>query len=60
MYGSDQSASLEIRGMRELISAIKKIEISLGSNKIGNIIDDEIKIAKKSYFFINKVFDINC
>ena len=47
MYGSDQSASLEIRGMRELISAIKKIEISLGSNKIGNIIDDEIKIAKK-------------
>ena len=47
MYGSDQSASLEIRGMRELISGIKKIKLSFGDNKIGIINQDEIKIAKK-------------
>jgi N-acetylneuraminate synthase len=47
MYGSDQSASLEIRGMNELVSSIKKIKLSFGPNKIGLINDDEIKIAKK-------------
>ena len=47
MYGSDQSASLEIRGMNELTSSIKKIKLSLGSNQIGLINDDEIAISKK-------------
>lgn len=47
MYGSDQAASLEIRGMRELISGINKIKLAFGSEKIGLINDEEIKIAKK-------------
>ena len=47
MYGSDQSASLEPRGMRELISVIKKMSISDGKNKIGYIFDDEKPIAEK-------------
>ncbi|WP_023649016.1 N-acetylneuraminate synthase family protein [Candidatus Pelagibacter ubique] len=47
MYGSDQSASLEIKGMRELINGIKKIDNSLGDGKLGLILDDEKKIAQK-------------
>ena len=47
MYGSDQAASLEIRGMRELISGIKKIKLSLGKSEIGLINEEEYKIAKK-------------
>ena len=47
MYGSDQSASLEIRGMRELVSGIKKIQDGLGDGKIGLILEDEKKIANK-------------
>ena len=54
MYGSDQSASLEIRGMSELISAIKKIKLSLGENKIGNINKGELEIAKKLRKHIKK------
>ena len=54
MYGSDQSASLEIRGMRELISAIKKIKLSLGENKIGKINKGELEIAKKLRKHIKK------
>ena len=37
MYGSDQSASLELRGMNELISVIKKMSLSDGENKLGYI-----------------------
>ena len=47
MYGSDQAASLEIRGMRELVSGIKKIKLSLGKSEIGLINEEEYKIAKK-------------
>jgi N-acetylneuraminate synthase len=47
MYGSDQSASLEIKGMRELINGIKKIDYSLGDGKLGLILDEEKKIAEK-------------
>ena len=47
MYGSDQAASLEIRGMRELVSGIKKITLSLGKSEIGLINEEEYKIAKK-------------
>jgi N-acetylneuraminate synthase len=47
MYGSDQSASLEIRGMNELVSGIKKIKIALGNDEIGKINEDEKKIAQK-------------
>jgi len=47
MYGSDQSSSLEPRGMMELISSIKKILESFGEEKLGNITDTEKKMASK-------------
>lgn len=47
MYGSDQSASLEPRGLRELVGSIRIVEKSIGVEKIGDIIDEEIPIAKK-------------
>ena len=47
MYGSDQSASLEYPGMKSLIESIKKIQLSIGENKLGYINEDEKKIAKK-------------
>ncbi len=46
-YGSDQSASLEPRGMQLLIKTIKTMQKSEGEDKIGQILDDEIPIAKK-------------
>ncbi len=47
MYGSDQSASLELRGIRELMTGIEKIKSSMGNGEIGKIIEDEKVIAKK-------------
>ncbi len=47
MYGSDQSASLELVGMKNLCESIDKVLNSLGKPSLGKIIDDEIPIAKK-------------
>jgi N-acetylneuraminate synthase len=47
MYGSDQAASLEIDGFVNLIKVIKKIELALGEEKLGQIIEGEKPIAKK-------------
>ena len=47
MYGSDQSASLEPRGQKELISVIKKMLIASGEEKYGYITKDELEISKK-------------
>ena len=47
MYGSDQAASLELKGMIELISVIKKMQESLGENKLGIVLESEKPIAKK-------------
>ena len=47
MYGSDQSASLEYSGMKNLIESINKVIISIGENKLGKVFEDEIPIAKK-------------
>ena len=47
MYGSDQAASIEFRGMKELISVINKMQISLGIEKVGEILEAEIEVAKK-------------
>ena len=44
MYGSDQPASLEPNGLRNLIGAVKKIENALGDGK-KRILEDEIPIA---------------
>lgn len=47
MYGSDQSASLEERGAKELIGTIEKILISYGEPKLGYITKEEAEVAKK-------------
>jgi N-acetylneuraminate synthase len=47
MYGSDQAASLEMKGFRQLIGAVRKVELALGEDKIGEILDEEIPIANK-------------
>ena len=30
MYGSDQSASIEPQGVRQLVGAVRKIEVAMG------------------------------
>jgi len=45
MYGSDQSASLELAGFRQLVSSVRKIEKAMGDG-IKRVIKDEIPIAK--------------
>jgi N-acetylneuraminate synthase len=45
MYGSDQSASVEPLGFRQLVGAIRKIEIAMGDG-IKKIIEAEIPIAE--------------
>lgn len=47
MYGSDQAASIEMRGMSELMSSIKKILVAQGEEKVGYITKKELEIAKK-------------
>ncbi len=47
MYGSDQAASLELTGMKNLCDSVKKILLALGKPSLGKIIDDELPIAKK-------------
>ena len=47
MYGSDQAASLELAGMKNLSDSIDKAFVSLGEPSLGKIINDEKPIAKK-------------
>jgi len=47
MYGSDQVASLEKRGLSELVSMIRKMEIAFGEPSMGKIFEEEIPIAEK-------------
>ena len=47
MYGSDQSASLEPNGMRNLIEGIDKYLAAIGKPSLGIILEEEIPIAKK-------------
>jgi len=46
MYGSDQSASVEPAGLRQLIGAVRKIEQAMGDGE-KRIIDAEVPIAQK-------------
>jgi len=46
MYGSDQSASVEPIGLRQLVGAVRKIEIAMGDGQ-KRVIDDEVPIARK-------------
>jgi N-acetylneuraminate synthase len=45
MYGSDQSASVELGGLRQLVEAVRKIELAMGDG-VKRITDDEKSIAK--------------
>ncbi len=54
MYGSDQAASLELKGMIELNSSIKKMLLCFGEEKIGHITEEEKKIAEKLRAHIKK------
>lgn len=47
MYGSDQAASLEKKGLIELVASIRKNELAFGNEKIGFILEEEIPIAQK-------------
>ena len=55
MYGSDQSASIEPNGLRQLVMTVRKIENAIGDG-IKRIIDDEVPIAEKLRAHIN--FDL--
>lgn len=46
MYGSDQAASVEPAGFKQLVGAVRKIGQALGDGKIG-VLEKEVPIAKK-------------
>jgi len=46
MYGSDQSASVEPSGLRQLVGAVKKIEKAMGDGQ-KRFLEEEVPIAKK-------------
>ena len=52
MYGSDQSASLEESGLRELVSIVRKIPIIVG-NEDKQLFDCEVEVAKKLRYWEN-------
>lgn len=45
MYGSDQAASIEPSGLRQLTGAVRKIELAMGDGVI-SVLDEEIPIAE--------------
>ena len=55
MYGSDQAASLELKGMIHLTSSLEKMLVAIGENKLGNITDEEKIIANKLRAHIKKI-----
>ena len=46
MYGSDQSASVEPNGLRQLVGAVRKIESAMGDGE-KRILEAEVPIAQK-------------
>ena len=44
MYGSDQSASIEPSGLRQLVGAVRKIELAMGDGVV-RVLDEEVPIA---------------
>ena len=47
MYGSDQSASLEPEGFKNLVNGIRKISNALKGDKVKKILPEEVEVAKK-------------
>lgn len=54
MYGSDQAASLELSGMKNLTESIDKTLLALGKPSLGKILDEEKPIAEKLRAHIKK------
>ena len=52
MYGSDQSASLEPNGFRDLVSAVRKVEKAIGDG-VKKFTDKELEVALKLRGHIN-------
>jgi len=46
MYGSDQAASIEPAGIRQLVGAVRKVELAMGDG-IKRFDEDEMKVAQK-------------
>ena len=46
MYGSDQAASIEPNGLRQLVGAVRKIESAMGDGK-KQITESEIPVSRK-------------
>ena len=46
MYGSDQAASVEPSGLRQLVGVVRKIEMAMGDGK-KRFLEQEVPIAKK-------------
>ena len=44
MYGSDQAASIELNGMRQLVRNLRYMQQAIGTNKMGYIYPEEKKI----------------
>jgi sialic acid synthase SpsE len=47
MYGSDQAASLTIKGFEQLVEGVRKIEMAINGNNKKIILEEEIEVAKK-------------
>ena len=58
MYGSDQAASIEINGMRQLVRNLRYMKQAIGTNKMGYIYPEEKKISNKlrEHIFSYKAF----
>ena len=52
MYGSDQAASLEEPGLKQLIASVNKIPVVIGSED-KKIYTEEVKVAKKLRYWEN-------
>ena len=52
MYGSDQAASLEPAGLKQLVGGVRKIEKALGDG-VKRVLEDEVTIAKKLRAHLN-------
>ncbi len=54
MYGSDQAASLEPKGIQSLNDSIQKYLSCIGKPSLGNVLEEELPIAKKLRAHIQK------
>ena len=54
MYGSDQAASVEPAGFRQLVGAVRKIELAMGDG-VKRVLDSEVPIAEKLRAHIGSV-----